>query len=196
MRVSGLIFLFFLLLFAFSRPSFADDSGQPALDSNMLGGNALDGVAGTVHANLAAGEVNLQSNTAVISNAPLSNRITVTQKSAAAAGSASASVRIGPGVSTGSIGVIQVNQAAGNGNEQANAAFIGLDSSTPAAAEITLRQSVAPTTVPASSTQTTRQAKISTTAFSGSQGVLQVNQAAGTSNATANSFALRLGPGM
>ena len=99
---------------------------------------------------------------------------------------------IGGAAFAGSAGIIDVNQAAGTGNEQVNVVTIQLHGASDAALATAVTQSAPLARRDGSSSQAT--ATISPSAFSGASGLAQVNQTAGNGNATVNTFSLRVGP--
>lgn len=86
---------------------------------------------------------------------------------------------------SGASGILQVNQSAGAGNAQANVVRVS-DSALSAALP---QQNVPPGT---SSSAGSNAISVSKTAFSNAKGIVQINQVAGSTNRTANTFVLQL----
>ncbi|RDZ26582.1 hypothetical protein [Lysobacter silvisoli] len=85
----------------------------------------------------------------------------------------------------GAVGRTAVNQAAGRGNAQVNLAVIALSAQGPGLADARSRQSAG-----AGERQRDAVARIEGQAFSASNGLLSLNQAAGSGNTQANVFVL------
>ena len=88
-------------------------------------------------------------------------------------------------------GALSVNQVSGVGNAQINAISIGIGLGGAVIADVQLAATTSgqPVSAP-DEPQYRREARIEGQAFKGSSGLVQVNQLAGTGNATANSFQL------
>lgn len=94
-------------------------------------------------------------------------------------------------------GVISINQVAGNGNAQANSINMVLDSIKPVSNSILAQNvTVLPNRSSASPSNNLNTVAISATAFKGAEGIAQINQVSGSGNASANSFALGIAPGV
>lgn len=94
-------------------------------------------------------------------------------------------------------GVIAINQAAGAANAQANSVSIIMGANKPVNNSI-LAQSVTsePDQIAMSQLKNLNSVSISATAFKGAEGIAQINQVAGSGNASANSFTLGIAPGV
>ena len=99
------------------------------------------------------------------------------------------------GTLNGASGLISINQASGYGNQQANLTTMAIGLGAAEVSESVLAQSAAPAL---SATQEDgkprgqREAVIEKGAVDNVQGVIQINQAAGSNNQTANQFVVRL----
>ena len=159
----------------------------------------LDGGAstGAVAANLAAGSFNQQANVGGVASgdAALATALLAQSLSTPELGhTPSARATIAEGAFAGSSGWIAANLGAGDGNQQANVAVIGIGLSGQLATAAMLSQSRASTVRPESD-QTTEasdrfRTEIGEGAFQDSSGLVQVNLAAGDGNSSANVFAL------
>ncbi|HKV55579.1 MAG TPA: hypothetical protein VJN94_13170 [Candidatus Binataceae bacterium] len=151
---------------------------------------------GHVAINEAAGAGNQESNAAVVTTAV--GALNISQQSTGNVGirTTTGSTKIGDNAFAGSTGVIQVTQAGGVGNMLANAAFVGLDGPTGSMGPLSLSQ-VSNAPMPQSNANTTyhEQTGIASTAFSGVNGVVQADQAAGNNNIAANALSVHFEPG-
>jgi len=97
------------------------------------------------------------------------------------------------------MGVFSINQASGLGNVQANGLAIGVGKGPQPLSDMELSQSV---TVHGGVKHKLGQAKgqreavVGDQTFSGTRGIVQLNQAAGSGNATANGFSLNVSAGV
>jgi len=160
-------------------PAFAD---QPA-ENAAINGNAVTNVTGVIAVNQTAGNGNVQSNVAVIGKS-----VPVVKQSAALVQGETGRSSIGSFAFSGANGILQVNQSAGSGNAQANVVYV-----TDSVLSATVPQQSVPPGAPASNGANA--ISVAKTAFSHAKGLVQVNQIAGTSNRTANTFVLQL-PGL
>lgn len=87
-------------------------------------------------------------------------------------------------------GILAVNQAAGNANQQGNLQALAVSTTASHASVALLRQPSAATA--ANTTDAT--ASITGAAFSGSQGLMAINQSAGNDNQSLNALSLALSP--
>jgi len=170
----------------------ASASAQAAAHAT-IGDAALAGASGRIALNQSAGAGNAQANLAAIASGPaaaagLDNR----QQAVRRAASGAATAEIDGAAFSGARGVIAVNQASGNGNVQAN--LVALAAGRFAEVSVDQLGSVraASDTQGAASPDPTpeRKAAIADSAFAGAAGIVQVNQAAGAGNNTANLFSL------
>jgi hypothetical protein len=185
-------------------PNIPDISGWST--NSFIGGNAVSDFTGFAGVNMAAGQENLQSNSAAIALGGMHGRGLARAQSSQSLlmgnGSLPDSSRatISDGAFAHGTGVFSINQASGMGNAQANGIAIGVGGGgIQQMSDVDLAQSV---TVPASMMDKIqkntghREAVVSEQAFNGTRGIVQVNQAAGAGNATANGFSLNVGAGV
>lgn len=96
----------------------------------------------------------------------------------------------------GASGLISINQASGYGNQQANLTTMAIGVGAAEVSESVLAQSAAPALSAAQADDDgprgRREAVIEKGAVDNAQGVIQINQAAGSNNRTANQFVVRL----
>ncbi|WP_373187474.1 adhesin [Halopseudomonas sp.] len=157
------------------------------------------GYQGVVMINQAAGSGQQQSNVRVISVGDMpAARINVTQSRdqlAPDAATMNATANIQGNSFSHGAGVLGINQSAGAGNQHINAFRIEIGSMPESLDDSGLAQSAAPLStnsgavVPQSGD---RQVEIDDQAFSGSTGVVQLNQSAGVGNRTVNSVGIRI----
>lgn len=162
----------------------------------VIAGGAAHGVTGVLAVNIAAGVSNVQTNQASVIYGPgaaiVSGQQQTTNTVRTHIGNASAS--IGSNAFSNTVGVLAVNQAAGANNLQRNAVTVG---GLPVGAAAVTDSELSATAARSGGTRghagsgQTFEASISADAFKGVTGVVQVNQAVGAGNATANSFVLR-----
>jgi len=191
----------------FGGPSRAQDLSQtPAsvapdyVTQSVIDAEALGGSVGVVAVNVAAGDANLQTNAAALAqnvNGGSTARVAATQLANLDSNLAPdvAIARIGGHAFAGSAGLISINQASGQANAQANGVAFALGIDGEAIAESVLAQTLPESVTPAEPgppRKGLREAAIADTAFEGAQGVVQVNQSAGSGNTTANRFALQV----
>ncbi|AJP57205.1 hypothetical protein UC34_09715 [Pandoraea vervacti] len=155
------------------------------------------GVSGALGVNQAAGVNNVQANSAVVANGGgLTTGATSTNQQAfVATTTGAASAVIQGNAFSGTSGLMQINQTSGAGNLQRNATVIvSGDASGVASVSDTALSAAISKGGPAGHNNLNdqfRTASISSDAFRGASGVLQVNQSAGIGNVTANVFVLR-----
>lgn len=154
-------------------------------------------VDGRTALNIAAGAGNAQANIATLAVGPGDSTSRASQQASALVDAREAVADIGGSALASGRGLTSINQAAGAANAQANLVAIGVG------AGIDLVQAVdielagvasgsAPDTAAATEASATREARIGGAAFQGPQGVLQINQTAGTGNASANAIVLQI----
>lgn len=176
-----------------------DGRAQRAPPDRAEIGAAGRGLDGRAAINQAAGAGNAQANQAALSLAPGGLAIAAAragqrvEPAGAAALARAAQARIGAGAFDGAHGLLQLNQAAGAGNAQLNrfalarGAVAALDDAALAAVAGPPAEAA-----PARAASGARQAAIAADAFRDGRGVLQLNQTAGTGNASVNAIVLRL----
>lgn len=180
--------------------AYAQDDGYVA--RTVVDANALSNVQGAIGVNMAAGDFNLQFNGAAIAlNADQRGRGVAQVGALQAAGVNQgvmpdvAVIRVGGDAFANVRGVLSLNQASGLGNAQANGVAILLGVHAEDLAEVDLAQAVAmpgPNAAADAGRKGQRSISVAETAFRGARGIIQVNQSAGSGNATANSFAMRI----
>lgn len=170
------------------------------IDQSVIGGNVMAGASGALAVNQAAGDMNQQVNAAAIAYNPqggASAQTGIVQSSTNTRGSLPnvAATSIEGSAFANTSGVLAVNQASGFANSQANSTAIAIGIN-----GVVITDSVLAETVPAAGglvkagneQASTREVSVSETAFQNAQGVVQLNQTAGSGNSSANSFGLRL----
>ena len=191
------------LLFASLLPSLpvaiADDAsmGLPyAINNSIIDGNALSGARGRNVVNMAAGEANAQQNAAAIAlnpngvaNVGLFSQQNLHQNSSMVPGLSVSG--IGGNAFTNTVGALSINQTSGSGNAQVNGMAIGIGLDVNVMSESMLSNMSTGAGLAAHEPDGgTRSATIADSAFTGSRGLVQVNQSAGSGNSTANHFVL------
>jgi hypothetical protein len=173
-----------------------------SVTQSVIGPYALSGVRGRAAVNQAAGDSNAQSSAAAlaIGTGLSSATVNAMQNTAGAVGNQpnAVSASIGDHAFANATGLVSINQTSGVANAQANSATLGVGSGVEIVTDSVLA-ATASNAGPAGggTTKTSRQAvSIADTAFDGARGLVQVNQSAGSGNATANTFALRVQPGV
>ncbi|OLL30291.1 hypothetical protein BTH42_18305 [Burkholderia sp. SRS-W-2-2016] len=160
-----------------------------------IGTGAGAGVTGAFTVNETAGLDNVQANQITITNgAPIGNANASVQSAPVAAKVPRAQVSIEANAFSNTSGAVLVNQSAGAGNLQRNSTVIGtaaLGVETVADGELSATAARSGSLGQSHGSQGVREASISSEAFRNVSGVVQINQAAGAGNATANSFVLR-----
>lgn len=163
-----------------------------------IGGNAFGAAQGNIQVNLAAGEANAQANLTSVAVGRSARAEThasqVVGTVSATPGSYSATIN-GNAFNAAS-GLISVNEASGAGNAQANSiaiAIAGLGGE--AVSTNTLSQVAGSPGAHAPGPVPHNHVAISDEAFAHANGLIQINQAAGSANASANHFALELNLG-
>ncbi|MDO6565015.1 hypothetical protein Q4488_16665 [Amphritea sp. 1_MG-2023] len=160
---------------------------------------ALEGSRGVIGVNIVAGDANAQLNARALAvsigqGVGASARIKVSQHVGFPSGGADSAVSLIEGDSfSNASGLISVNHASGSGNAQLNDVAIGFALGGVAVTESELNLTVTGQPVALSENSSTmqhREVSIGEGAFNGSSGLVQINQLAGSGNATRNSFGL------
>ena len=167
--------------------------------SSVISGQALSGVSGVAAANQAAGNQNLQSNSGALAigdGATINNRLVQQVRIDERLAGMEVGTAIREGAFGGASGWMSVNQAAGIGNLQSNSFGMALGSTVSGLSDDSLQQVLAPRqglngSSSNGSDSAIRNLEIEESTFGGARGVIQVNQSAGTGNATRNSFSYR-----
>ncbi len=175
------------------------------LAQTRLEDRALSGSSGAIAVNMAAGDLNQQSNLRALA---IGDGAAMVQMSASQERSEdvydvplAASATIGGSALAGASGIASINQASGSGNAEQNAVALVLaqqgiretpDSilSSGVAASAERRTAFNPAGRTAS-----RKVAVEATALRGFEGVFQLNQIAGSANETGNVLTLSLPPG-
>lgn len=175
------------------------------LDSSRIDGQAFQGVSGATAINQSAGTLNLQSNLrafAIGSAVQTTIQARQLQRSGTNATPLDSSASIGGHALENGRGIVSINQASGNGNAEFNAVATSLAS--PGIRETTDRSLSAsvsasaggqpPATPGSTSPKGSRSVAVESSAMQGFQGLLQLNQIAGSGNATSNALLLSAAP--
>ncbi len=166
---------------------------------------ALEGGRGAIGVNVVAGDSNAQLNARALA-VSVGQGVSATAQIKASqhvglpeGGPDSATSLIGGNAFSNATGLISVNHASGAGNAQLNDFAIGVAVGGVAVTESELNLTVTGQPVGDAVVEDTsgqhREVAISDSAFSGSSGVVQINQLAGSGNATSNSFGLSVSLG-
>ena len=174
------------------------------VNSSVIDQGAMTGVRGVARVNMAAGDSNVQQNSAALAHSTGPSVAVVKAKQSAQDAPQDfyqrLSAQIEAGALNNALGVVMVNQSSGVGNMQFNGAAVaiggkgstaviqldakGLESySADTGLDAQGANEAAVTLVEAN-------AAISPDAFANAKGVFMINQTAGNNNATANSFTL------
>ncbi|AJO78493.1 hypothetical protein [Pseudomonas sp. MRSN 12121] len=162
---------------------------------------ALDNVGARYHGNFnlnqAAGDQQQQTNTRAIAIGTEAHATTVVRQALGTPASSAidASSRIGGNAFSNGNGVLGVNQGAGANNQMVNALRVSIsaqpqsiDDSVLSQQNVALLPGSGATDIP----QGSRQVVTSDQAFTGSRGVIQLNQSAGVGNRMANTLSIRV----
>lgn len=168
--------------------------------TTQISGNAFGQASGSVQVNIAAGDGNQQSNATSLATGDNAQATTdVRQTVSGSNGSpGNFSASISGNAFRNASGLVSVNEVSGTGNAQANQVAIALAGlggnvlSTNSLAQVTSGGSSGTGGALPPSHDV---ASIKGDAFADANGLIQINQVAGRSNATANQFALELNLG-
>lgn len=188
-----------LLLALLPTLGWADDySGMLGyLDRSHVGGRALAGAQGVIAINQAAGDFNVQANLHGMAQGGRARVVIAPAQRSDAnrvlAGPMQASAQIDGLALQGASGIASINQASGTGNTTLNVVQAALasegiresDDAALAAASVTASAGGQGMTGNGSASGT-RSAGVAASALQGFEGVLQLNQIAGSGNDTAN----------
>jgi hypothetical protein len=185
-----------------AAPALASDDDYTVmlgyLANSRIDGNAMRGVSGASAVNLAAGDLNQQANLRSFTSgggASIQSRQSQTDNHADSPFAASAS--IGGHAYVGGSGLASINQASGSSNAQLNAVAAvltaqGIREATDGSLSTAVSASAGehhPGNDQASEGKP-RSVAVESSAMQGYQGVMQLNQAAGSGNATGNQLLL------
>lgn len=186
-----------LLIVGFIQAAAAQDSA--IRNSTVLSSQALSGVSGVSTTNMAAGDGNLQSNVGTLAIGNTANSANALQQHSRIEErliNQQNITEIKGAAFQQSEGWLSINQAAGQGNAQSNSFGVAMGISASNLSDATLqgvqadRQGL--TGTGERSGQSSSRVEVDSTAFEGARGVIQVNQSAGTGNATSNSFRMNM----
>lgn len=199
--------LLLLAALAVTDPARADEyEGMLGyLADTRLDGRALSGARGTIAVNQAAGDLNQQANLRALAIGDAADAHAVVRQRRDGDGHdlpARASARIGGDALSGAGGLASINQASGSGNAESNAVTVrlaeqGIRETPDALLSASVSASAERRTAadPAAGRTSHREVAVESTALHGFEGVLQLNQIAGSGNETGNGFALSVQPG-
>lgn len=179
-----------------SGPASAEPA--PAAAGNQMdasiGERVLEQAAGSAAVNVVAGIGNAQANLGALSPTGTAS-VASSQRGGAIAAAADARSHVGAGAFANARGILATNLAAGNGNVQVNAAAIGPAASVTieAASDGLLASASANGSRTGSMSQASglREAVVHPDAYRNASGLVQLNQTAGSGNASSNVFVLR-----
>lgn len=163
-----------------------------------IDGNALAGANGAIAVNQAAGDLNLQANLHSFAsgrNATASVSATQRHLSDEFNTPMQASARIAGNALAGASGIASINQASGGGNSELNSvtatlAAQGIREASDEAMASSEALASAGEQSAANDPRATRKVGVDASALRGFDGVLQLNQIAGSGNATENRFSI------
>ncbi|TAN08518.1 MAG: hypothetical protein EPN38_02320 [Rhodanobacteraceae bacterium] len=191
---------------AFNAAHADDYSSMLAyLTHSRIDGSVLNGSSGAIALNVAAGDQNQQANLRVLAagdTAAAYIRAHQQQRDNRTEAPAVAHASIGGGALGRVSGLVSINQASGTANAQLNTASVVLAppgireaSSNQWFADVCACTQQAASVVPGSpeSRPRTRSAAVEGDALRGAQGIVQLNQIAGSHNLTANHLSIDLG---
>lgn len=195
------------LLFVLPLPLHAQQADDYAamltyLNHTRLDGRALSGADGAMVVNMAAGDLNLQANLLGIASGAdaevnIDARQRISNNRVRADGALDADASIGGQAFNGASGVAMINQASGTGNATLNVVTATLaqqgireTNDEALAASGALASAGGQGTANSGRSAGTRSVAVEDTALQGFDGVLQLNQIAGTGNVTANQLGI------
>jgi hypothetical protein len=186
--------LIFLALLA-SASAMADSSVPVINNANLQDSGSQ--YKGNFNVNQAAGDQTQQTNTRAIAIGTNASATTsVIQKiNTPANPSMNATATIGGTSFSNGNGVLGVNQSAGANNQMANAMRVSISANPQSVDDSALSQqnvALLPSSGATGTSNGSRQVVTSDQAFTGSRGVIQVNQSAGVGNRMANTLSIRV----
>jgi len=199
------------LVFAACPAAFAQSTPQDSyatilsyLDSNTISGNALQDTQGVSSVNTAAGNANLQGNVHAFASGNQAQALIQAQqheRSYSPGGTLYASATIGGHAYDNGQGIASINQVSGNSNTQLNGVAASLASQgIREATDGTLSAAVSASaggqtsSNPHAQAGGTRNVGVDPSAMEGFNGVMQLNQVAGSGNASDNLLLLSAPP--
>ncbi|PWE41205.1 adhesin [Pseudomonas prosekii] len=186
--------LIFLALFA--SASAMADSNVPVVNNANIQDSGTQ-YKGNFNVNQAAGDQQQQTNTRAIAIGSNASATTTVRQSldAAANPAMNATATIGGSSFSNGNGVLGVNQSAGANNQMANAMRVSISANPQSIDDSVLSQqnvALLPDSGATGAPTGSRQVVTSDQAFTGSRGVIQVNQSAGVGNRMANTLSIRV----
>lgn len=170
------------------------------LTNTQIDGNAMRGTTGVSGVNMAAGDFNQQANLrALAAGGDVSIRSRQVRQNNHSDQPYAASASIGGSAYGGGSGIASINQASGSENAQLNVvaaalASQGIRETTEGSLSAAVSASAGGQDPNSVTSHGTRSATVESSAMQWYQGVLQLNQAAGSGNATSNQLLLDLSP--
>jgi hypothetical protein len=193
-----------LAAFAQSTPQDSYAAILNYLDSNTISGNALSGTQGVSSVNTAAGNANLQANLHAFSTGGQAQALIQAQQHEhiySPGGTLYANATIGGHAYDNGQGMASINQVSGNSNTQLNGVAAALASQgIRETTEDTLSAAVSASaggqtsSNPHAQAGGTRNVAVDPSAMEGFNGVMQLNQVAGSGNASDNLLLLTAPP--
>ena len=186
--------LIFLTLLA-SASAMADSNVSVVNNANIQDSGTQ--YKGNFNVNQAAGDQQQQTNTRAIAIGSNASATTTVRQSldAAANPAMNATATIGGSSFSNGNGVLGVNQSAGANNQMANAMRVSISANPQSIDDSVLSQqnvALLPDSGATGAPTGSRQVVTSDQAFTGSRGVIQVNQSAGVGNRMANTLSIRV----
>ncbi|SDT60223.1 adhesin [Pseudomonas prosekii] len=186
--------LIFLTLLA--SASAMADSNVPVVNNANIQDSGTQ-YKGNFNVNQAAGDQLQQTNTRAIAIGSNASATTTVRQSldAAANPAMNATATIGGSSFSNGNGVLGVNQSAGANNQMANAMRVSISANPQSIDDSVLSQqnvALLPDSGATEAPTGSRQVVTSDQAFTGSRGVIQVNQSAGVGNRMANTLSIRV----
>ncbi|SCX82638.1 MULTISPECIES: adhesin [unclassified Pseudomonas] len=191
-----LFLLALIMLSLLSSFTVFADSGVAVVSSANLQDSGSH-YTGNFNVNQAAGDQIQQTNTRAIAIGSHAQASTHVQQrvDTQAAPSMNATARIGGHSFSNGNGVLGVNQSAGANNQMANVMRVGISAHPQSMDDSALSQqnvALLPNSGATGAPTGSRQVVTSDQAFTGSRGVIQVNQSAGVGNRMANTLSIRV----
>ena len=186
--------LIFLALLA--SASAMADSNVPVVNNANIQDSGTQ-YKGNFNVNQAAGDQQQQTNTRAIAIGSNASATTTVRQSldAAANPAMNATATIGGSSFSNGNGVLGLNQSAGANNQMANAMRVSISANPQSIDDSVLSQqnvALLPDSGATGAPTGSRQVVTSDQAFTGSRGVIQVNQSAGVGNRMANTLSIRV----
>ncbi|NIE78431.1 adhesin [Pantoea sp. Tr-811] len=185
-----------MLLILASLCSATALAGSPVIDNATIDNSGAN-YQGNVGVNQAAGDQQQQANARALATGHNASAVTdIRQRLNTAPDPArDTQANIQGNSFSGGNGALGVNQAAGAANQQANALRISISAQPQSLDDSVLKQQNVALLNNSDATDSTpgyRHVSTSDQAFTGSRGVIQLNQSAGVGNQTANTFSVRV----